>query len=97
MTLLDELGRGCIRFTKIIQKVAYVATVPYYTLVILQSRQIDRSYSMSTVRKLRLGWSMFFNCLRIPTGTNYRAHLLMARRILETPPDIQGDVIECGT
>jgi len=40
---------------------------------------------------------MFLNKLRITTGTSYKSHLVMALKIFETPPDIAGDVIECGT
>jgi len=39
---------------------------------------------------------MFYNNLRVP-GSSYKAHLAMALKIFETPPDIPGDVIECGT
>lgn len=40
---------------------------------------------------------MFVNTLRIRTGTSYKSHLAMALKILETPPDVPGVVIECGT
>lgn len=72
-------------------------SVPISTLTILTSPDIQQSYKMSIFRKLRLGFRMFLNTRRIPTGTSYKAHLVMARRILETPPDVRGDVIECGT
>jgi len=40
---------------------------------------------------------MFLNTVRIRTGTSYKTHLAMALKILETPPEVVGDVIECGT
>lgn len=40
---------------------------------------------------------MFLNNRRIPTGTSYKVHLAMALKILETPPEILGDIAECGT
>ena len=40
---------------------------------------------------------MFLSKLRIPTGTSYKGHLAMALKILETPPDVDGVVLECGT
>jgi O-methyltransferase len=52
---------------------------------------------MSLFKKLKLGFKMFFNNLLIISASPYNAHLAMALKILETPPDIQGDIIECGT
>lgn len=40
---------------------------------------------------------MFLNNLRISSGTSYKSHLAMALKILETAPDVPGDLIECGT
>ena len=40
---------------------------------------------------------MLFNNLRIPTGTSFKSHLAMALKILETPPEVEGDIVECGT
>ena len=44
-----------------------------------------------------LGWRMFFNTIRIRTEIPYKTHLAMALKVLETSPEISGDVIECGT
>lgn len=40
---------------------------------------------------------MFLNKFRIPTGTSYKGHLAMALKILETPPDVEGVIVECGS
>ncbi|MDA3896723.1 MAG: class I SAM-dependent methyltransferase [Desulfobacteraceae bacterium] len=40
---------------------------------------------------------MYRNTKKIKTGTTYQAHLLMALKLLEIPPDVLGDVVECGT
>lgn len=40
---------------------------------------------------------MFLNKLRVNTGTSYKAHLAMALKIFETPPNVAGDILECGT
>jgi len=71
--------------------------VPMTTLIILHSSDIHKSYRMSCVRKLKLGVKMALNTHRIPTGSSYRAHLAMALKILETPPDVPGDIAEFGT
>ena len=31
------------------------------------------------------------------TGTSYKAHLAMAAKLLEIPPDVEGVVVECGS
>ncbi len=78
-------------------KVYYVVTVPISILFILDSKQIHASYHLTIIKKLILGFKFFLNTLRIQTGTSYKSHLAMALKILETPPDVPGDIIECGT
>lgn len=78
-------------------KIHYVLTAPLAIYVILSSRTIHSMYRLTWFRKFRLGCQMFINKLRIPTGTSYKAHLAMALKILETPPDQPGEIIECGT
>ncbi|MEO8450974.1 MAG: TylF/MycF/NovP-related O-methyltransferase [Gemmatimonadota bacterium] len=78
-------------------KAYYVLTVPVAILFILNSKSIHPAYRMSAWRKLTLGLRMFFNTIRIRTGTSYKSHLAMALKILETPPEVKGDILECGT
>jgi O-methyltransferase len=78
-------------------KVHYVLTAPISILFILNSRAIHPAYRMNTWRKLCLGMRMFLNTIRVRTGTSYKTHLVMALKILETPPDVAGDIVECGT
>jgi O-methyltransferase len=82
---------------RFVLKAYYVLSVPISIVFILSSKRIHPSYRMSFFSKLRLGFRMFFNTLRIKTGTSYKSHLAMALKILETPPEIPGDVVECGT
>ena len=37
------------------------------------------------------------NKFRVTTGTSYKGHLAMALKVFETPPDVIGDIVECGT
>ena len=78
-------------------KAHYVLTVPVSILFILNSAHIHPAYRMTGLRKLALGWRMFLNTIRVRTGTSYKSHLAMALKILETAPDVPGDVVECGT
>jgi O-methyltransferase len=74
-----------------------ILIAPLTIFIILHSNNIHKSYKMSLFRKLKLGLTMLINTRRIPTGSSYRAHLTMALKMLETPPSVLGDIIECGT
>lgn len=78
-------------------KVYYILTVPVAIYFILDSDMVHPSYKLNIFKKFWLGWRMFINKLRIETGTSYKAHLAMALKIFETPPDVEGAVVECGT
>ena len=78
-------------------KAYYLLTVPISVVFILQSSSIHPAYRMTWLKRLQLGFRMFFNKHRIQTGTSFKSHLAMALKILETPPDVPGDIIECGT
>jgi hypothetical protein len=82
---------------RFILKLYYVATVPIATFFILNSASIHPAYKLGFFRKQRLGIRMFLNKLRIPTGTSYKGHLAMALKIFETPPEVEGCIVECGT
>jgi O-methyltransferase len=77
--------------------VYYVATMPFSIVAILGSRRIHPAYKINLWKKLRLGLRFFLNGIRIQTGTTYKTHLAMALKLFETPPEVEGDVIECGT
>ena len=85
------------RFWRLVLSVYYVLTVPLAILFILTSTRIHPAYRMSFFAKYALGLKMALNKLRISTGTSYKAHLAMALKILETAPEVQGDIVECGT
>jgi hypothetical protein len=78
-------------------KAYFVVTMPISILFILGSTRIHPDYRMNWYRRFKLGTRMVINKLRIPTGSSPRAHLAMALKILEYPPDVPGDVVECGT
>jgi len=89
------------KFIKIIGKFYLLmsrwSSVPVSTLIILESNPIHKSYKMSMIKKLRLGLRMYLNTRHIATGTHYRAHLAMASKIMAIPPDVLGDIVECGS
>lgn len=75
----------------------HTVSLPVSILFILTSKKIHPAYKMTLFKKFKLGVAMFLNCRRIITASPYRIHLAMALKILETAPDIPGDIIECGT
>lgn len=75
----------------------YALTAPISICFIMNSTAIHPAYRMGFFRKFLLGCRMFFNTVRVRTGTSYKTHLAMALKILETPPDVPGDIVECGT
>ena len=81
---------------RLLMKVYFVLTVPIAIGFILDSRRLHPAYRMTVFRRYALGFRMFLNSLRIQTGTSFKAHLAMALKILETPPDVPGVVVECG-
>ncbi len=85
------------KFATLTMKAYYLLTVPIAIAFILTSSRIHSAYRMTFFRKLGLGLRMFWNKHRLPTATSFKAHLAMALKILEVPPDVPGDVVECGT
>ncbi len=78
-------------------KLYAVLTAPVAILFILNSRRIHPGYRFGFWTKVKLGLQMMRNKLCIATGTSFKAHLAMALKILETPPTVEGDIVECGT
>lgn len=82
---------------RLVLKALYVLSVPLSIVAILASDSIHPAYGMTWPRRVGLGLRMFLNTLRVPTATSYKSHLAMALKILEAPPELAGDVVECGT
>lgn len=81
---------------RFLMKAYFLITVPIAISFILDSRRMHPAYRMTWLRRFALGLRMFANSVRIPTGTSFKAHLAMALKILETPPDVPGAILECG-
>ena len=88
---------GLVRQRNLLVSLNYVVTMPFSIMAILHSRRIHPAYKITWWKKLRLGVRFFLNGLRIQTGTTYKTHLAMALKLFETPPEVAGEVIECGT
>ena len=63
---------------------------------VFDKRKIHPAYGMTWRKKLKLARRMYRNTRHIRTGTSYKAHLAMAAKLLEIPPETKGIVVECG-
>jgi O-methyltransferase len=72
-------------------------TFPPTVFYLLFDPRIDPGYSLTWPRKLRLAYRMWRTTRGVYTGTSYKAHLAMAVKLLEIPPEVEGTVVECGS
>lgn len=56
-----------------------------------------RRYGVGVADKLRLALRMVRNNRRIPSGSSFVEHLVIASKILQVPPSVDGAVVECGS
>ena len=71
-------------------------SLPFAILFLLYNPHIHAEYRMGWRRRIKLALQMFRNTRAIPTATSYKAHLVMAVKLLELPPKAKGVVVECG-
>jgi O-methyltransferase len=69
---------------------------PFAVAYLLGDRGIHPAYRMRWWRRIRLALRMYRNTRRIQSLTSYKAHLAMAVKLLEIPPEVEGVVVECG-
>jgi hypothetical protein len=63
---------------------------------ILDKTRIHPAYQMNWRKKFKLAWRMYRNTMKVRSGTSYKAHMAMAAKLLEIPPETEGVVVECG-
>lgn len=71
-------------------------SLPLAVVFLLSSHRIHPAYGMNWRRMYQLAWRMRRTREHVPTATSVRAHLAIAAKLLEVPPDVPGDVVECG-
>ena len=64
--------------------------------LLILNRRIHPSYGLNWRNKVRLARRMLRTTRRVHTATSYKAHLVMAAKLLEIPPHVDGVVVECG-
>jgi hypothetical protein len=71
-------------------------TLPLTVVALFYNARIHPGYGVTWRQKFQLAWRMYWNCVAITTATSFKAHLAMAAKLLEIPPDREGVVVECG-
>jgi O-methyltransferase len=69
---------------------------PLVAAFLLHNPRIHKSYRMTWRRKVALARRMRRTTRAVQTGVSYRAHLAMAARMLEIPPEVDGVLVEAG-
>jgi O-methyltransferase len=72
-----------------------LTVIPTVVFFFLEAN-IHPAYRIGWPQRLRLGFRMWRNTRRVFTGTSYKAHLAMAVKLFEIPPEVEGAVVECG-
>ena len=88
--------RGRQRIFPLIASLHRLLDFPFAVIYLLSDRGIHPAYRMGWLRRIRLALRMYRNTRRIPSLTSYKAHLAMAVKLLEIPPEVEGVVVECG-
>ena len=71
-------------------------SMPAAVIFLFAGAPVHPAYRISWAERFRLALRMHRNTRRVFTGTSYKAHLAMAVKLLEIPPEVEGDVVECG-
>jgi len=71
-------------------------TLPLAVFMLFSTRRFHPKYGMTWRRKAALGVRIYRNWRRVRTGISYKAHLVIAAKLLEIPPAVRGAVVECG-
>lgn len=69
---------------------------PIAIFFLTYSLKIHPAYGMSWFSRAKLGFRFWWNYTQLISGTNWRAHLVMAMKLLEIAPEKEGVVVECG-
>jgi hypothetical protein len=74
-----------------------LVTLPVTTVALFYNARIQPAYGITWAKRFTLAWRMYRNCVAVETATSFKAHLAMAAKLFEVPPDRKGVVVECGS
>lgn len=96
MALTQKQKRRRARARKFGRTCFDVLTAPMAIFYLTYSHNVQPAYGMSWPKRMALGFRFFRNYRRVTSGSSWRAHLVMAMKLLEISPDVKGDLVECG-
>lgn len=80
----------------LVRRIYEALSGPLAIFFLTYSPKVHPSYGMTWLKRIGLGFRFWRNYTRVTSGTNWRAHLVMAMKLLEIAPDKKGVVVECG-
>lgn len=81
---------------RFVRKSYDVLTAPLAIIFLTYSHRVHDIYNMGWFKRMGLGYRYWRNHSSVTSGTSWRAHLVMAMKLLELSPNIKGDIVECG-
>jgi hypothetical protein len=88
--------RWMVRWPSRVAEIWLAATLPATIFYLFVNAPIHPTYGFGWWKRLVLGWRMWRTSRGVWTGTSPKAHLVMAVKLLEMSPDVEGVVVECG-
>ena len=84
------------RFIRWVKRGWPSVTLPLTVWFLFYNRNIHKAYNATWWGLFKLAYHLRRNGNRVLSGSSYRAHLAMAAKLLEIPPEEEGVVVECG-
>ncbi len=85
-----------IHLPRITRNLYSFLSAPIAIMFLTYSEKVKASYGMGWLKRMGMGCRFWWNHSRINSGTSWRAHLVVAMKLLELPPGMKGCVVECG-
>lgn len=96
MALTQQQKRRRARRQRFMRACFDFLTAPMAIFYITYSHRVHDIYGMPWPKRMALGYRYWRNHASITSGTSWRAHLVMAMKLLEISPEVKGDIVECG-
>lgn len=93
LTKRQAFRNRCLNYSRLFYN---FVTTPLAIFYLTYSPRVHSAYRMPWHKRMWLGLRFAYNFSRLTSGTNWRAHLVMAMKLLEIPPEVKGAVVECG-
>ncbi len=93
-TYWSELRR--FHFLELVNRAHHIVTLPFSIFFLTYSAKIDPAYKVTQWGRVRLALRFVWNNAHVTSASSYRAHLVIAMKLLELPPSVPGCVVECG-